>query len=179
MKKKQKQPLPYKTVKPKPYKLQQEMLYSGMGAIPQDVVPEIKIRYNRGKKFLGTVMNSRDVADFLRQVYERGKLQMQECFIVLFLNSRNEIIGYYKHSVGGITGTMADLRIIFATALGSLATSIILSHNHPSGNLKPSTQDDQLTKKAKEAGKLLDIRVSDHIIMTKDAYFSFADESLL
>lgn len=179
MKKKQKQPKPYKATKAKPYRMQNEMLYSGMGAIPKDVVPEIKVRYNRGKKFLGIVKDSREVVTFLRQVYERNKLQMQECFIVLFLNSRHEIIGYYKHTMGGITGTMADLRIIFATALASLSTSIILSHNHPSGSLLPSKMDEELTKRITEAGKLLDIRVNDHIIITKDHYFSFADESLM
>lgn len=170
---------PYKKAKVKPYRITNEVILSGMAGLPKNVIPEIKVRYTRGKEFLGKVTSSKDAASFLKKVYEQGKLQMQECFIVLFLNQRNEIIGYYKHSIGGITGTMVDVRIIFAVALTSLSTSIILSHNHPSGNLIPSEQDKKLTLKFQDAGKLLDIKVLEHIIMTKTDYFSFADELYL
>jgi DNA repair protein RadC len=169
----------YKRAKSKPYKLKNEMIYSGLGGIPKDFIPEVKIRYNRGKMFLGKISSSFDVAEFLRKTYERGKLQLQEAFVVLFLNQQNEIIGYYKHSVGSINATIADVRIIFAAALSSLSTSMILAHNHPSGNTKPSEADKTLTAKIKEAGKLFDITVLDHIILTKNSYYSFADEGLI
>jgi len=169
----------YKRGKLKPYQLKNEMIYSGFGGIPKNFIPEVKIRYNRGKMFLGKISGSFDVAEFLRKTYELGKIQLQEAFVVLFLNQQNEIIGYYKHSVGSINSTIADVRIIFAAALSSLSTSMILAHNHPSGNTKPSEADKTLTIKMKEAGKLFDIAILDHIILTKYSYYSFADEGML
>lgn len=82
-------------------------------------------------------------------------------------------------SQGGLDGTVADLRIIFAIALKSLSTSIVVAHNHPSGNKKPSAADTKLTKKIKDAGELLDIQLLDHLILVENGYFSFADEGLL
>lgn len=170
---------PYKRKKAKPYKIKHEQVFSGFGVIPKDFIPEIKIHYSRGKVFLGKVGHSKNSADFLRTIYGRGTIQLQEAFIVLLLNRRNEIIGYYRHSSGGITGTVADIRIIFAAALSSLSTSIILAHNHPSGNLRPSQEDKLMTNKIKDAGKLFDIDVLDHIILTNSSYFSFADENMI
>ena len=176
--KKMKRNKPYKILKPKPYKIQKEVIYSGLGGIPKDFIPEIKVRYNRGKMFLGKVKNSDDVASFIRKTYGQGKIQLQEAFIILYINQQNEIIGYYKHSVGTINATLADVRIIFAVALASLSIGIILAHNHPSGNTKPSEGDIELTEKMSEAGKLLNIKVLDHVIITKNSYYSFADNGL-
>lgn len=103
---------------------------------------------------------------------------MLEEFKVVFLNRANRVIGVYDASSGGITGTVADPRLILAAAIKSLAVSIILSHNHPSGNLKPSKADEDLTTKIKEAAKYHDIRVIDHMIITSEGYYSFADEGL-
>ena len=100
-------------------------------------------------------------------------------FKVLYLNRGNKVIAIYELSTGGLTGTVADPRLVYVTALKLNATAIILSHNHPSGNLNPSNADKMLTEKIKAAGKMLDIHVSDHIILTSEAYFSFADEGLL
>lgn len=162
------------------YPENKETIVFGLGLIPKDGVPEIKIRYNRSRKvFLGRVTNSKDAADFIRKVYPFGSIQLQESFVVLYLNRRNEILGYYKHSVGGITGTVADPRIIFATAVTSASVGMILAHNHPSGNLTPSQADIELTRKIKEGGKLLDIQLLDHVIVTKTGYYSFADEGLI
>lgn len=152
----------------------------GLGAIPKPGVPEIKVRYNRTRKaFLGKVTSAKDAAEFLRKVYTRGSIELQESFIVLYCNQMNEIIGYYKHTTGAINATIADVRIILGTALSSASTSIIIAHNHPSGNLKPSNADLQLTKKVKDAAKLLDIALLDHVIITKKSYLSFADEGIL
>lgn len=99
----------------------------------------------------------------------------------MYLNRANRIIGIYRHSLGGITGTIADPRLILGTALKVAATAIILAHNHPSGNLRPSRADELLTAKIKEACKYMDIQLSDHIIVSASTgeYFSFADESIL
>jgi len=102
-----------------------------------------------------------------------------EEFHALLLNRSNTIVTKEFVSRGGIAGTIVDPKIIFKTALQHLASSIVLCHNHPSGNIKPSAEDISLTKKLKEAGILLDIPILDHLIITNDAYFSFADEGLL
>lgn len=107
-----------------------------------------------------------------------GELPHEE-FWVLYLNNSNKIIQPVQLSKGGITGTLVDVRLAMKKALELGATSIILAHNHPSGNLQPSEADKQLTKKLKSAGEGLDIKVLDHLIVTEKAYFSFADEGLL
>lgn len=102
-----------------------------------------------------------------------------EEFWVLYLNRKNEVIKKENISKGGIVGTVADGKIIFKHAVNHLASAIILCHNHPSGNLKPSDADIKLTKKLKEIGQLMDTPVVDHIIIGNNNYFSFADENLL
>lgn len=106
-----------------------------------------------------------------------GELAHEE-FHVLFMNRANKIIQTERISIGGITGTVADSRVIFNFAIRYNAVSIILCHNHPSGNLKPSDQDIDMTKTV-EAGKMLDIKVLDHIIVSEKGYYSFADEGLI
>ena len=164
----------------KRYKTQAEVIF-GISGISQGDIPEVKVRFNRSasKKFLGRINRSSDVADFIRKIYKRGEVELQEQFIVLYLNQSNEIVGYYRHAKGGINSTIADVRIILSTAIKSNCVAIILAHNHPSGNLKPSDADRSLTKKITNAGLLMDISVLDHIIITKESYYSFADEGLL
>ena len=156
------------------------MIFS-LGYLREGEVPEVKLRLNRSsrKKHFGKITDSKDGADFIRKVYKRGEIELQEQFIVLYLNRANHIIGYYRHTTGAITGTIADVRIILAAALKSASTSIVIAHNHPSGNLKPSDADISLTKQIKESAKIMDIAVLDHIIVTKDGYYSFADDGLL
>lgn len=102
-----------------------------------------------------------------------------EQFFVMLLNRGNKIIDVVKISQGGVAGTVADTKLIFKSAIEKLASSIIISHNHPSGNLKPSQADIQLTKNLKQAGTLMEIFVLDHIIIADNAYYSFADEGIL
>ncbi|ETZ19873.1 hypothetical protein N824_06600 [Pedobacter sp. V48] len=102
-----------------------------------------------------------------------------EEFWILILNTANRVIGKQIISKGGLAGTVADPKIIFKTALEHNAAFIILAHNHPSGNLKPSTQDLQLTKKLVEGGKMLDLQVLDHLILTDKGYYSFGDQGLI
>jgi len=107
-----------------------------------------------------------------------GELPHEEFWIV-YLNNSNKVLKQSQLSKGGITGTLVDVRLVLKTALQLGAVGLILAHNHPSGTLKPSQADQQITQKLKKAGESLDIKVLDHIIITEKAYFSFADESLL
>ncbi|NOT90944.1 RadC family protein [Ferruginibacter sp.] len=122
------------------------------------------------------VQSSKDIAQYLKAVLKDFSY---EVFAVLFLNRANKINHFEIISRGGITGTVADPRIILKKALEEDATSIILSHNHPSGSLKPSKADEELTQKIKEAARYFDIRVIDHIIVSEEGYYSFADEGIL
>lgn len=125
------------------------------------------------------IKDSKDIYNVLKQAWDENKIEMLEEFKVVFLNRANRVTGVYEASSGGLTGTVADPRLILAAAIKSLAVSIILSHNHPSGNLKPSKADEELTQKIKNAAAYHDIRVIDHIIITSESYYSFADEGLL
>ena len=122
------------------------------------------------------VTSSADVATYLQTSLRDYK---HEVFAVVFLNRANKINDFKIISEGGITGTVADPRIILRTALEKEAVSLILCHNHPSGSLKPSRADEELTYKIKEAAKYFDIKVLDHLIVSDDGYYSFADEGIL
>lgn len=122
------------------------------------------------------ISSSKDGFDLLKNTL--GGLKVEE-FWVLFLNQANFLVHKEQISKGGISQTSVDLRIILKIALEQMATGIILAHNHPSGNLKPSESDIHLTKKIKAAAKTLDIFVLDHLIITQKTYFSFSDEGLL
>jgi DNA repair protein RadC len=140
---------------------------------------EIKISYSSKvpAKDRHKVTCSRDASEILRLAFEN--IEYRESFYILLLNRANQVLGYNMISLGGISGTITDIRMIFQVALKSSSSAIILAHNHPSGNLNPSEADKKITQKVKEAGILLDISVLDHIILTQDSYFSFADENLL
>ncbi len=125
------------------------------------------------------IKTSKDAADLLRQTWDENKIDFVEQFKILFLNRSNKVLGILEVSSGGVTGTVADPKLIFVAALKVNACNIIISHNHPSGNLKPSSQDEQLTQKIKQAGRFLEIKLFDHIIVTNESYYSFADEGLI
>ena len=122
------------------------------------------------------VKSSRDIAQYLQATL---KDYNYEVFAVVFLNRANKINHFEIISKGGITGTVADPRIILKKALEEDATSIVLCHNHPSGNLRPSRADEELTRKIKEAANYLDIKIIDHIIVSEEGFYSFADEGIL
>lgn len=123
-----------------------------------------------------SISSSADIAGYLRPILKDHR---HEVFGVLFLNRANKIIHFEIISEGGITGTIADPRIIIKKALEENAVNMVLTHNHPSGSLKPSTADQELTRRIREAALLFDIRVLDHIIVSEEGYFSFADEGIL
>lgn len=122
------------------------------------------------------IRQSGEVAQYLQALLRDHH---HEVFAVVFLNRANRINHFEIISQGGITGTVADPRVILKKALEEDAVSIILCHNHPSGNLKPSRADEELTIKIREAAKYFDIKLLDHVIVAADGYFSFADEGLL
>jgi DNA repair protein RadC len=143
-------------------------------------VAEITLSYHgRISKNAPTIHCSSDAAETFRCFWDEGTLGFVEEFKVMLLNRGNLVLGIVQLSRGGIAGTVADPKLIFAAALKGCASSVILSHNHPSGNLTPSKADIQLTHKLKEAGKFLDLPVLDHVILTQDGYYSLADEGLL
>ena len=125
------------------------------------------------------ITSSSDAYEIFKNIWEDGKMELVEQFKVLFLNRANKVLCVYNISSGGITGTIADPRLIFAAALKVNTCSLVLAHNHPSGALKPSRADEELTAKIKGAGSFLDIKVLDHIILSTEGYYSFADEGLL
>ncbi len=125
------------------------------------------------------INSSKDAYDIFLQSWDDNKIEFVEQFKILLLNRGNKVLGVYEVSTGGVTGTVADPRLIFAAALKANACAIILAHNHPSSNLKPSNADEQLTFKMKEGGKFLDIQILDHIIICTDGYYSMADEGLI
>lgn len=125
------------------------------------------------------VKSSADVYNVCRRIHEREGNNFQEFFYALFLNRSNKTIGYYVASMGGVTGTVADPRLILKAAILSNCTTLALCHNHPSGSTRPSMADEQLTSKIKQAAQYCDIRTIEHIILGEDEYFSFADEGLI
>lgn len=139
---------------------------------------EITIKYKGSKKTeLTRINSSEDIYSILKEMFNAEIIDWQEQVILICLNQYNKVIGYYKVSVGGVQGTVCDPKIIFTVALNCAGTtSIILSHNHPSGNLNPSNADIEMTKKIKAGGLLLDIQLLDHIIYTEEGFYSMRDE---
>jgi len=137
---------------------------------------ELGVRRDASFKKKDVIIHSKDIAEYLR-----AKLQYKkhEVFAVIFLNRSNKVNHFEVVSEGGITGTVADPRIILKKALSYDAVSLVLCHNHPSGSVKPSRQDEDLTHKIKEAAKFFDILILDHIIVSEEGYYSFADEGIL
>jgi DNA repair protein RadC len=124
------------------------------------------------------IQSGQDATDFIRMFYH-DDLTLYESFYLLLLNRANITIGYAKISQGGISGTLVDQRIVCKYAIEALATGVILAHNHPSGNRTPSESDRAMTKRIQECLKVFDIQVLDHIILTEDSFYSFANEGLL
>ena len=142
-------------------------------------VGEVKLSYKPKFKSLHQVTCSEDAYKYLLHTYKEGTICYKEYFKVLFLNQASQVLGYTLISEGGITETCVDVRVILQAALLTNSVAIILAHNHPSGNLKPSRQDMEITKQVKEAARLMRITVLDHIILSDTEYYSFADEGML
>lgn len=150
-----------------------------MNDYKKNVLPEITLKYKSGEFQKISIKDSSEAADLFRKFYDADLIEYREEFLLLLLNRANKTLGYVKVSTGGITGTVADPRIMLTTALISGACSIMISHNHPSGSLYPSNQDIELTKRIAAGAALIDIKLMDHIIITPDSYYSFADHGQL
>ena len=141
-------------------------------------VAEVELSYrnrvpNKSRK---KVVDSHSAYKVLRECFSDDTIDYRESFKVLYLNQNNHVLGWSTISEGGITKTMADVRLIMQGALLANATAMILAHNHPSGSIRPSREDDLLTRRIVEAAQLMDLRVADHIILTSEDYYSYDDE---
>ncbi|MDN3491274.1 JAB domain-containing protein [Winogradskyella bathintestinalis] len=142
-----------------------------------NTIKEIRVSYSSGNNHKVKISNSKDSYELLKSCWSMNTIEYQEEFKVLLLNRNHQVLGIYPLSKGGVSGTLVDAKLVYSVALKCNASSIIVAHNHPSGNLKPSEADLILTKKLKQAGNYLDITLLDHLIITKNGYYSFSDES--
>ena len=143
-------------------------------------INEIQLEFQKKLFSRNKVTTPGDAAEVSREIFisTNSRIELKEYFFVIMLNRANEVLGFVKLGEGGISGALVDLRLAFATALKCLASGIILLHNHPSANLRPSEEDKALTKKFSEVGEIVDIKVIDHIILTANSYCSFADDGI-
>ncbi|WP_443938222.1 JAB domain-containing protein [Pedobacter sp. MW01-1-1] len=144
-------------------------------------VAEVEVSYKPDYKASERpkLTSSEQTFQLLKQQWDLGKINFLEEFKVVLLNRSNRVLGVVDISMGGVNGTYVDPKVVFAIALKGNASGILLSHNHPSGALRPSEADIKLTKRLVECGKLFDITVFDHIIISEDSYFSFADDGMI
>lgn len=145
-------------------------------------VNEVRISYKEGLRssMWHKITNSKDAAQLIFDNWNKDTIALQETFKVVLLNNSNKVKGIYQVSQGGITGTLVDVRILFAVILKSLSVGIILAHNHPSGKLIPSDADKRLTTKIRNASELFDVKLIDHLILIPNGdYYSFADNGIL
>lgn len=144
-------------------------------------VAEIELVYRHivDYKNIPVTKSSQQNYELLLSVWDKDKIDLVEQFKILLLNRAFKVLALYTVSTGGVSGTVADPRLIFTAALKINASAIVLAHNHPSGNLNPSRADEELTRKIKNAGLFLDIMVLDHLIITSTGYYSFSDEGLI
>lgn len=142
-------------------------------------IPEVTLKYKSSDVIKSKIHTSTDAYECLKQMYDSDTLEYTECFIVIYLNRACNSLGWHKLSSGGTSGTIVDVKVLMATALKINAHFLILSHNHPSGNLQPSEADKAMTKKVVSAGEILDVKIIDHLIITSDGFWSFADNGAL
>ncbi len=154
--------------------------FKGVGPVKAiTIITALEIGRRRNSEDIrdkAVIKSGRDTFELMNPLI--GDLNIEE-FWVIYLNQRNGVIRHEKLSIGGISQTVVDLRLILKTALELMATGIVLVHNHPSGNLNPSSPDRLLTERIKKAAETIDIDVLDHVIVTQKSYFSFAEQGLL
>lgn len=144
-------------------------------------VAEIQLTYKSNVKpsQRPKITGSKDAFSILKENWDEGKIEFVEQFKAMFTNRANKVLGIFDVSTGGVSATIADPKVIFAAAIKAGASGFIVAHNHPSGNLLASREDIELTKRLKEAGKILEIQLLDHVILSSEGYYSFADEGLI
>lgn len=140
----------------------------------------VEYRTTIPQKEMISIKSSRELADYFRsRMFDDDMICFREEMFLVMLNRASKVIGWCRLSIGGFSGTLCDPKLIFFHALHCGASKIAIAHNHPSGNLKPSHDDKSLTKKIADAALLFDITFLDHIILTKESYYSFVDEGLI
>ena len=139
-------------------------------------IAEIEVSYRTKNKSKLKISDSNDAYEAFISNWNKDSIELQEEFKVLLMNRANEILGLYPLSKGGVAATIVDAKLLFSVALKCNAASVILAHNHPSGNLNPSTRDKEITKKLISASKFLDIAILDHLIISKSGFYSLADK---
>ncbi|WP_109832780.1 JAB domain-containing protein [Reichenbachiella versicolor] len=146
-----------------------------------DNVAEIKLIYSSKVKpsERAKVICPQDAYKVFLETWDRNQIEFKEQFKVMLLNRANRVLGIYVDSIGGVAGTVIELKHVFYAAMKANACSMIMAHNHPSGNLQFSTQDMAITKKAKQIGQFLDIKVIDHLIVTTEGYRSSSEEGII
>lgn len=142
----------------------------------QNQIAEISISYTPSRYNESKIQTTEEAYNVLKEFFAQGTIALQEQFVVMYLNANHNVLGIHVASKGGITGTVADIRLILGVALKTASTAMIIAHNHPSGNLQPSLADEVLTKKLKDAAVLLDVNLLDHLIVSDTGFYSFADE---
>jgi len=145
----------------------------------RNTISEIQLKYHLFNSAKTKITNSNDAFICLKANWNLDTIELQEEFKILLLNRANEVLGIHTLSKGGMTGTLVDIRLLFAVVIKSAACSFIIAHNHPSGNLQPSETDKRLFRKIKQAAEFLDIQVLDNLIISKEGYFSFIDEGII
>ena len=145
-----------------------------------NTISEIEVAYRPlSTTILNPITQSKDAYELIIREWDDNILEMIEEVKVIFLNRTNKQIGIYNLANGGITGCVVDIRIILSVALKTLATGVILVHNHPSGNLNPSSEDRKITNELQKACEIMNITLLDHLIVTRKGFFSFADANLI
>lgn len=144
-----------------------------------NIVNEIKLSYSRKGNCERSIASSMDAVKIFREHFDADELDYRESFFALYLNQANKVLGIKKISESGISSTLVDVRIVLQAALLCNASGIIVAHNHPSGNLNPSSSDIKMTAQIKEASKVMNMTLLDHVILTSDSHFSFADDGMI
>lgn len=144
-----------------------------------NIVNEVKVTYTRKGNSQKQIRDSHDSYKVFKSHFDEDTIDYRESVYVLYLDQKNTVLGIKKISECGISSAIVDVRMIFQGGLLTNCSGMILCHNHPSGNLKPSMEDIKLTKKVKEGGELLNINLLDHLIITSDSFFSFLDEGIM
>jgi len=142
-----------------------------------NIVSEVELTYKNNVPYnqRQKISNSQGAYEILTNLFPENTMDYRETFIVLYLNRANQVLGYSVISQGGTSSTTVDIKMIIQTALLANASCIMLAHNHPSGNVQPSSDDNRITKRIMEAAKLFEITVLDHLIITNENYYSFTD----
>ena len=142
-----------------------------------NIVSEVELTYKNNVPYnqRQKISNSQGAYEILTNLFPENTMDYRETFIVLYLNRANQVLGYSVISQGGTSNTTVDIKMVIQTALLANASCIMLAHNHPSGNLRPSSDDNRITNRIIEAARLFDITVLDHIVITNESYYSFTD----